>query len=225
MDGNVGHHASPRSVELAGRAGPALQRPLLSAVIGSVSDRLCYPPHMRLSSVLLIALASSAGCRTVPYGGVVSPDGQVEGVTEGATESPADSSEGGPGAPAEGPDDQSAANPSEVLSDSLGAPAPSRSEERRLLLAGITLSAMGAVSAGMGGFLLGWSMSACDRDDPSCAARVALPIIGALSIAGGAIPLAIGVSIWAPTTPSTKTGQASPEVIIGPGAASARWRF
>jgi hypothetical protein len=112
-----------------------------------------------------------------------------------------------------------------VPTDSPESLAPSRSEERRAILAGITLTALGAASAGMGGFLLGWSVGACDRGDTSCAARIALPIVGALSIAGGAIPLAIGVSLWAPTTPSTKTGQAWPEVIVGPAAASARWRF
>jgi hypothetical protein len=77
----------------------------------------------------------------------------------------------------------------------------------------------------MGGFLVGWSLGTCDPGETSCPSRVALPIVGMLCIAAGALPMAFGVSLWAPAV--VKTGQASPwpQVIASPTAASMKRRF
>lgn len=181
---------------------------------------------MRLSSLLLITLGATAGCQTTTlpsgaaYPGAPS-ESPAEGTAESATESPTDA------APSETPEGDT--NPGAGPSDSPAAKiqAPASSEDRRRLLAAIPLAAMGLASAGMGGFLMGWGLGACDSGEAMCATRVALPIVGALSIAGGALPMAFGISLLAPAAPALKTGQASPwpEVVVGPSAASAKWRF
>jgi hypothetical protein len=189
---------------------------------------------MRLSSLLLISLLAGAGCRTskdpAAYPSAPSAaEGEGAGEGEGTDESAAEGGGAAKAAPGEPTEGQGKANPGEVPSDSPApkAETPGGAQDRRTLLAGISLSTMGAASAGLGGFLLGWSMGACDSADTSCPTSVALPIVGALCIAGGAVPLMLGVSLWAPSVPTTKTGQASPwpEVTVGPAAASVKWRF
>jgi hypothetical protein len=182
---------------------------------------------MRLSSLLIIALLATTGCRTTLQGSAAYPGAPVESAAESSGEGPTDAAPSEP-APAEdeaNPEDEAKAG--EAPSD---APAPksaeaASSDERRRLLAGIPLSAMGLASAGMGGFLVGWSLGTCDPGETGCPSRVALPIVGMLCLAAGAIPMAFGVSLWAPAV--VKTGQASPwpEVTASPTAASVKWRF
>jgi hypothetical protein len=168
---------------------------------------------MRLSSLLLIALGATAGCQTTTLpSGAAYPGAPSDSLAEGATESDTN-----PGA---GPSDSATAK----------IQAPASFDDRRRLLAAIPLAAMGLASAGMGGFLMGWGLGACDSGETTCATRVALPIVGALSIAGGALPMVFGISLLAPAAPALKTGQSGqawpwPEVVVGPSAASAKWRF
>jgi hypothetical protein len=180
---------------------------------------------MRLSSLLSIALAATAGCQMTPGGGAAYPGAPTESPAEGATESaaPGEEAEGDAGR-GEGPSKTPAAQATTTAPQS---PATAGAEDRRGFLAGISLAAIGVTSAGMGGFLMGWAMGACDNHETICATRVVLPIVGALSIAGGAIPMAFGVSLLHPATLAPKTGQASPwpKVVVGPAAASATWRF
>lgn len=201
--------------------------------MGSVFDRPCYPPGMRLSSLLVIALLATTGCRTTPQGGTAYPGAPVESAAESSGPTDAAPSEPAP-APAEdeaNPEDEGNSEDEAKAGEApSGAPAPTSAEaassdERRRLLAGIPLSAMGLASAGMGGFLVGWSLGTCDPGETSCPSRVALPIVGMLCIAAGALPMAFGVSLWAPAV--VKTGQASPwpQVIASPTAASVKWRF
>jgi hypothetical protein len=185
---------------------------------------------MRLSSLLLIALGATAGCRTttLPSGAAYS-GAPLESLAQGANESASEGANesANEAAPSEPPtsDSNPGAGPSE--SSTAKTPVPAGPDDRRRLLAAIPLAAMGIASAGMGGFLMGWGLGACDSGETTCATRVALPIVGALSIAAGALPMAFGISLLAPAAPALKTGQASPwpEVVVGPSAASAKWRF
>lgn len=195
--------------------------------MGSVFDRLCYPPGMRLSSLLIIALLATTGCRTTLQGSAAYPGAPVESAAESSGPTDAAPSEPAP-APAE--DEANPEVEAKAGEAPSGAPAPASAEapssdERRRLLAGIPLTAMGLASAGMGGFLVGWPLGTCDPGETSCPSRVALPIVGMLCIAAGAIPMAFGVSLWAPAV--VKTGKTSPwpQVIASPTAASVKWRF
>lgn len=173
---------------------------------------------MRLSSLLIIGLVATAACGPTPGATfpATSPEGFTEAESTAAPSDPAEPHENGDADPVNSPPAAAAITKTSADLD-----------DHRRLLAGISLTAIGVTSAGLGGFLLGFGMGACGYDETNCAARVVLPIVGALTIAGGAIPMAFGVTLLASSPAALKTGRASPwpEVIVGPRAASMKWHF
>lgn len=97
--------------------------------------------------------------------------------------------------------------------------------EKNSLLSGITLTAIGLSSLGMGGFYVGFGGGSCFSQQ-DCSAQAALPILGALWIAGGIAPLMFGArflitegaSIPIKAAPAKKSDHSYLNTVrIGPG--------
>lgn len=67
------------------------------------------------------------------------------------------------------------------------------------LVAGVALTAVGASGIGLGGFLIGFGSGACHAQK-NCSPETALPILGALWIAGSVVPLILGARFLMPSS-------------------------
>ncbi len=87
------------------------------------------------------------------------------------------------------------------------------------LISGVTLTGIGLAGIGMGGFFIGFGGGAC-HNQQDCNAQVALPILGALWMAGSVLPLILGARFF---MPSDEAPSASPESTPNSGKKSNRF--